>query len=100
MHVTVSTKCRDLLAMGKITQMVPRDLLAMGKILYGYCIWYMYCYCQLYASDLSRRSMHGKMAGLLTVWALRSGDRSTEDMSVTSEFSTRTQIHIKVGTTY
>ena len=67
MHVTVSTKCRDLLAMGKITQMVPRDLLAMGKILYGYCIWYMYCYCLLYASDLSRRSMHGKMAGLLTV---------------------------------
>ena len=39
----------DLLAMGKITQMVPRDLLAMGKILYGYCIWYMYCYCLLYA---------------------------------------------------
>ena len=58
----------DLLAIGKITQMVPRDLLAMGKILYGYCIWYMYCYCLLYASDLSRRSMHGKMAGLVTVW--------------------------------
>jgi len=48
MHVTVSTKCRDLLAMGKITQMVPRDLLAMGKILYGYCIWYMYCMATVY----------------------------------------------------
>ena len=32
----------------------------MVHVLYGYCL--------LYASDLSRRSMHGKMAGLVTVW--------------------------------
>ena len=35
-------------------------LLYMVHVLYGYCL--------LYASDLSRRSMHGKMAGLVTVW--------------------------------
>ena len=33
MHVTVSTKCRDLLAMGKITLMVPRDLLGSIHII-------------------------------------------------------------------
>lgn len=53
---------------------LARRNLSPPTVLYGYCMATVWCTCTvwllvvlLYASDLSGRSMHGKMAGLLSL---------------------------------